>query len=417
MSLNQFEKIRQFLHFNDNSKQSLQNQPGHDKLFKIRPVIDTLLKQFLSVPLEENLSVDEQMCSSKARHHLLQYMPDKPHKYGYKFFVLCGMSGFAYNFEVYTGTENNPNNRLASEPDLGASSNTVIRLSRIVPENKNYKIFFDNYYTSVGLLTFLKSKGILSLGTVRADRVPNTKLPKLKTQKEIKSVPRGTVYEYVANVDDCQVSSLMWVDNKCVRLLSTFAGTNPITQVKRYDRAAKQTVMVPCPNVVLQYNKHMGGVDLMDSMIGRYKILIRSRKWYMRLFYHLLDVTVINSWLLYLRAKGNRGNLKLVEFRLELAEALCRMGAINRLKRGRPSSSQPPVPAKIKKSAPVSSPPIDVRYDQLSHWIVHADKSCKQRCKMTGCKGFSVYACCKCKVALCLNNKNNCFYNYHNKPV
>lgn len=417
MSVNHFEKIRQHLHFNNNAKLIPQNQPGHDKLFKIRPVIDTLVKQFSSIPLEERLAVDEQMCASKGRHHLRQYMPDKPHKYGYKFFILCGMSGYAYNFEIYTGTENNP-----AEKDLGASSNTVVRLTRIVPENKNHKLFFDNYYTSLRLMTYLKTKGILCLGTVRSDRIPNSKLPNLKTVKEINSVPRGTIYEYVANVDDSEVSSLMWVDNKCVRLMSTYAGTNPISSVPRYRRASKESEMIPCPNVVLQYNRHMGGVDLMDSLLGRYKIKMRSRKWYLRIFYHLVDLSVINAWLLYLRVMKEKGDdgkttkLKLAEFRLELGETMCRMGKYEKTKRGRPSLTPSPVgPVKKKKSLAVSAVPQDVRYDQLSHWIVHTDRSCKQRCKMTGWKGFSVFECNKCKVALCVNKKNNCFYLYHNK--
>ncbi|OWR52873.1 hypothetical protein KGM_200532 [Danaus plexippus plexippus] len=46
----------------------------------------------------------------------------------------------------------------------------------------------------------------------------------------------------------------------------------------------------------------MGGVDLMDSFIGRYRIRIKSRKWTTRLFYHLLDMTVINAWVLYKKA-------------------------------------------------------------------------------------------------------------------
>lgn len=29
----------------------------------------------------------------------------KPHKYGFKLVVLAGVSGFAYNFEIYTGAE------------------------------------------------------------------------------------------------------------------------------------------------------------------------------------------------------------------------------------------------------------------------------------------------------------------------
>lgn len=33
-----------------------------------------------------------------------------------------------------------------------------------------------------------------------------------------------------------------------------------------------------CPYVITTYNKHMGGVDLLDSLIGRYKIIMRSKK-------------------------------------------------------------------------------------------------------------------------------------------
>lgn len=59
--------------------------------------------------------------------------------------------------------------------------------------------------------------------------------------------------------------------------------------------------MVPCPAVVAVYNSHMGNVDLLDSNIGRHHIKMRSKRWYMRLFFHLVDMTVINSWILYRR--------------------------------------------------------------------------------------------------------------------
>jgi hypothetical protein len=49
------------------------------------------------------------------------------------------------------------------------------------------------------------------------------------------------------------------------------------------------------------YNKFMSGVDLLDSLIALYRIKIRSRKWYHRIVFHLLDMTVVNIWLLYRR--------------------------------------------------------------------------------------------------------------------
>lgn len=39
----------------------------------------------------------------------------------------------------------------------------------------------------------------------------------------------------------------------------------------------------------------MGAVDLMDSLIGRYNITIMGKKWYLRLFYYVLDLTLVES--------------------------------------------------------------------------------------------------------------------------
>lgn len=76
MTVNKFEKIRQTIHFNDNNLISM--GPNRDKLFKIWPVIEALRKIFLTISLEENLSVDEQFCSTKARSALKVYLLNKP---------------------------------------------------------------------------------------------------------------------------------------------------------------------------------------------------------------------------------------------------------------------------------------------------------------------------------------------------
>ncbi|XP_039292535.1 piggyBac transposable element-derived protein 3-like [Nilaparvata lugens] len=326
MPLNKFEQVRRFLHFSNNL-----TPDKKDKLYKVRPVFDNLVQKFKSIPLEENLSIDEQMCATKARHHLKVYMPDKPHKYGYKIFVLSGVSGFAYNLEVYTGKDDNV--QTDDEPDLGASSNVVVRLLRIVESHQNYKVYFDNYYTSLPLLDFLKKRGILSLGTVRRNRVVNCKLP---DEKEIKTLKRGSIVEYVGDYNGTQISNLVWKDNKAVTMLSTFSGTEPVTKVKRFDQKEKKEISVPCPNVISIYNSHMGGVDLLDSLIGRYKIIMRSKKWYMRLFYHLLDLCVINSWLLYKQSRALKVStckeLNLPEFRLQVGETLCKIDSITEKK-------------------------------------------------------------------------------------
>lgn len=71
----------------------------------------------------------------------------------------------------------------------------------------------------------------------------------------------------------------------------------------------------------------MGGVDLLDSFMGRYKINLKGRNWYMRISYHLLDISVVNAWLLYklvLLQKQTGCKVKNQgQFRVEVAYTFC----------------------------------------------------------------------------------------------
>jgi len=67
ISVNKFEEIRKKLHFNDNNKMLPVENPEHDRLQKIRPLIIHLQEKCKSIPLEENLSINEQICPTKSR--------------------------------------------------------------------------------------------------------------------------------------------------------------------------------------------------------------------------------------------------------------------------------------------------------------------------------------------------------------
>ncbi|KAI8430269.1 hypothetical protein MSG28_000599 [Choristoneura fumiferana] len=58
---------------------------------------------FASIPFEQRLAIDEQMCSTKIGHYLKQYLPNKAHKWGFKLFLLCSINCYAHKFEVYAG--------------------------------------------------------------------------------------------------------------------------------------------------------------------------------------------------------------------------------------------------------------------------------------------------------------------------
>lgn len=414
MSVNKFEQIKQQLHFNDNAKMVPKEDVDHDRIYKIRPLVNALIKRFQEVPLEKSLSVDEQLCSTKCRSIIKQYLPMKPHKWGFKFHVLSGShSGFCYDFEVFTGCENDERKRLANEKDLGSSANIVIRLLRIVPDFQNYIVCFDNYFSNLPLINQLSKRGIHALATVRRNRLHNEKLPK---EKVIMSLDRGSSFEMVTRIDTTEIVSVSWRDTKIVNLVSNFVGTNPMQTVERFDKKSKKRITVDCPSIVKQYNSYMGGVDFLDSMIGRNKIKLRSKKWYMRIYFHLLDLTTTNAWILYRRVNFHRGVEKkhlmtFGKFRLTLGQTLCKKNQIHQ-KIGRPPTTLSLQISKKRQhhsSCPI--PPKEVRLDKTDHWAIWNDK--RLRCKKPKCKWLTSIRCSKCQLSLCCNKQRNCFHEFH----
>jgi len=63
MSQDRFLALLTMLHLNNNDAKAARGQPGYDPLFKIRPIIDTLMTKFQDVYApEEQLTIDEAIC-------------------------------------------------------------------------------------------------------------------------------------------------------------------------------------------------------------------------------------------------------------------------------------------------------------------------------------------------------------------
>lgn len=198
----------------------------------------------------------------------------KPHKWGFKMFTRAGVSGIIYDFTLYIGEGT------CKSYGLGISSDIVLFLSSNMPVNQNFKLFFDNWFSSISLMIALKEKGILAVGTIRSNRLKNCTL---SSEKELQKRGRGSSdfkYEATHNLIACR-----WYDNKSVQLVSNYAGKNPMSECKRWCRKEKKFITIPRPGIVECYNKHMGGVDLADMLLELYQINQRSNKYYMCIVY------------------------------------------------------------------------------------------------------------------------------------
>ena len=412
MSRNRFETIKSNIHLSDNTVLETNPEKKQDKMFKVRILIEHLQKKFRDIPKGQNLSADEQMVPFKGKSQLRQYVPNKPKKWGYKFFVLAGSDGMMHDFFPYTGKIEPVAD--SNVPDLKASSNAVLHLAQTIPARQNHVLFFDNWFTSLGLIDHLASREIWSCGTIRTARLQGLSKDK-QSDKELMKKPRGSHEEYGTQMDNCNLTYVKWRDNKTVNLVSSFARANPVAEVRRFDKSTKRYIDIPRPDIVGRYNKSMGGVDLADQLLSLYRINIRSKKYYHRLIYHMIDMTVVNAWLLYKRDATKLNTAKkdiyaLAEFKILIAFGLMKSGKlVSSVKKGRPSSS----PSVQEKKRRCQVPDSSIRFDNIDHWPIIVEK--RNRCKIEKCSGKTVVMCEKCNVNLCLNNSNNCFKDYHKR--
>ena len=100
-----FREISRYLHFVDNDHLVARGDDGHDRLGKVRPLIDYLSTKFAALYEPSNeIAVDEAMIKFQGRSSLKQYMPKKPTKRGIKVWVLGeSTNGYFSRFEVYKG--------------------------------------------------------------------------------------------------------------------------------------------------------------------------------------------------------------------------------------------------------------------------------------------------------------------------
>lgn len=397
MSLNRFEIIKRFLHFHDNSNVPSNNT---DRLIKLRPFLDLLHKTFHEARQpEECHSVDEMMVPFKGRSTIKQYIKSKPKPWGFKIWVRAGVSGYVYCFEIFQGAQGGRN---PPSSEFGAAGDVVLRLCHDI-SGKNHKVFCDNYFTSIPLIDKLKDEKIYVVGTIRQNRIKDAD-KKLKCSKVLLKEGRGSVS---VTTSENNITVTRWVDRSVVHVISSFAGVEPMDKAKRFCGVTKSVIDIGRPHAVKMYNTHMGGVDLMDSLVGLYPHKQRNIRWYMRIFFHLLNVTVNNAWLLW--RKDNHESMDLLEFKSSIASNLIYSGrASSTSKKGRPQNNSP-VSSFQHKKRKIFTVSNELRYDGGKHYPKKSDGKFALKCKNVNCSSKTRYMCNRCSVYLC----PECFETFH----
>ena len=155
-------------------------------------------------------------------------------------------------------------------------------------EGRGHHVYSDNYYSSPALFSDLRRLGFGACGTVRMNR---RGLPK-ETSAKLK---KG---ETVSAQVDGSMMALKWMDKRPVTMLSAIHDDSFVTKKRRSRAAQDGEEDILKPLVVEEYNKHMGGVDTGDQLQSYYGFSHGTIKWWRRLFFHLIDLAIVNTYIL-----------------------------------------------------------------------------------------------------------------------
>lgn len=372
MSRNRFELLLQMVHFSQQDEANKSN-----RLHRVSKLIDKLNENFKKHYIPgEDLCIDESVVPFRGRLIFRQYNKQKRHKYGIKIFKLCTLPGYTYKLSIYAGKENDKTN---STP-----ANVVMCLCSDLFD-KGHTLYTDNWYTSVDLARQLLNKETHLVGTIRKNR---KHLPKNIITAKLK---RG---EHIAMESLDGITFLKWKDKRDVYVLST-----KHTDKFRRVMSTKSRKMSFKPEIVLDYNKAKGAVDLSDQMTAYCTPLRKSVKWYKKLAISLLlNTALVNALVLY-QMTGRR--MQIVEFRKQIL-----LGLIREKQKTVGDSRPKRVKHKLEKK---DGPSKKCRRSCVNCYKVNAKTMGRKQAKNKTKKVVTFCATCPEKPFLCLD----CFYEIH----
>jgi hypothetical protein len=286
----------------------------------------------------------------------------------------------------------------------------------------NRVVTMDNYYTDILLFLTLYGRGMFAIGTLRLGRrgfpsLIQDWIAKKKKKKGESIVVRSEKWP--------EVLVAAWQDTKAVNVMSTFAtgaqqGTCKRREssvaangAKTYSRERKD---VPVPQIVLDYQQDMGGVDRADQDMSIYRAMTTTRKqWWRNLFWGFMVMACVHNAFVTFNMTRHRAEDKLTRmaFQERLADEL--MGDFN----GRKTVGRPMGAGGKKRAGPHDAagdngdadaeeepvePPPAVRHKV--HHLVKLGHDARRRCSY--CSKPTTYRCESCDVTVCMTDDLTC---------
>ncbi|XP_049797585.1 piggyBac transposable element-derived protein 4-like [Schistocerca nitens] len=249
----QFQLLLRFLHFVDNSKLHPPGHPLYDPTAKFQVLVDIANNVFRRYYTpHQQLSVDGSLVGTKAHSQLIQYLPNKHHRWGVIFWMLCD-SGVNYclGFYAYRGAKSGDDKNEIKEIYSQKLYSVCTYLTGTIRRNRKFLPCGLLLKYAVGQLKFFKKSFILLCGF---------------RQKKSQRNP--------------------------VLLVSTSSSARSSETTIRNRQSAKK------PDVILEYNKYMGGIDSSDMMAYCY-LDERTVKMWKKVVFSIIARLLLNAYVLY----------------------------------------------------------------------------------------------------------------------
>lgn len=156
------------------------------------------------------------------------------------------------------------------------------------------------------------------------------------------------------------------------------------------------------PACVIEYNKHMGGINKADQLTSYYTSARKTIRWQLKVFFHLVDLSLWNAVYMYNFGKPKKQQMTYLKFRDSVVTAFLAEDAV------------PDPPPQARRNLQESCPGM------------HLPKKMpkRQRCRYCALKRKrpATFFCCACcstddrTVSLC-TGKTDCFTKFHEERL
>ena len=246
----------------------------------------------------QHLTIDEAMVAFKGRSKLRQNVPNKKNPNGFKVWMLVeSSSGYVVNFQVFEG-------RGDDGPETGHAQRVVKDLIAVLDEQRWHVIGMDGFFSSIALFDSILTRGFYAVATTRnwLTGFPKSLLAVSSrlTQGQWLCRQRG------------QLTIVSWFDRKPVNLLSTYCDASKQAEVGRWRRSPTtgrrdRRARLLCPEAVVEYHAWMRGVDIFSQRESYSRPGRKSRRWWPRLAWFVIDMAVTNACVLYSQHQAGAG--------------------------------------------------------------------------------------------------------------